>query len=163
MISPDRPDATPTAPRVGRDDAALLEYRVHLARKNPGGAVAVAVFAVLAACIGQFVLGSPLFAAVGVIAILGSTSEFVLPIRYTLTGEKATAAYGLARLEIEWARVRRVRCGAAALRLSPFAVAHRLDAFRGITLWYAPEGEPGSRDDLLRFVRERAPGARVDG
>ncbi len=146
-----------------RDEAVLLEYVVHLMRRRPVRGAVVGFAALLAGCVGLFLLGSPLFALVGIAVIVGSASEFVFPIRYCLTTRRVKVAYGIARLEMEWERVRRVTTGPGGLRLSPFAEETRLDGFRGVTLRAEPEGQPGDLQSLLAIVREHAPEARIDG
>jgi hypothetical protein len=163
MSSTDRIEAAAVTASGSHDEVVLLDYTVHLMRRRPAGALLVAIAVLAVACVGQFLLRSTLLALVGVAVLLGSTAEFVLPIRYTLTTEKATAACGPTRLAIEWSRVRRVARAGEAIHLSPFAAPNRLDAFRGITLRSARDGQPGELEQLLRIARECAPEARIDG
>lgn len=148
--------AGPAPAEEPRSDAALLEWRVHLFRRNPARG-----HIVLAAMAGAGLLGFALFHSfafvlLGPLMVFSATAEYLLPVRYRLTERGAHAAYGAARLEIAWEMVRRVDRGQGALKLSPFNRPNRLDSFRGVLLRFAPDGEPGCRTDVLRLVERFA-------
>lgn len=113
----------------------------------------------LASALGVGMFRSPLFALLGPILLFSATAEYLLPIRYRLTNRRACAAYGAARLEIEWEKVKRRDAGLGAVKLSPFAFANRLDNFRGVLLRFRAPGETGDRDSVMRIVEERFVGA----
>lgn len=121
------------APSDSREEV-LLEYTVHLARTEPARACAVLGCAALSGFLGWALFHSLLFAILGPAMVIAASAEFLLPIRYRLTNRRACAAYGAARLEIEWPQVRRVLVGETGVKLSPLVRAGRLDAFRGVVL-----------------------------
>jgi hypothetical protein len=148
------PEAAPAA--AEREETVLLEWTVHLLRRDPRRAQVVFGAMTFAALAGLMLFRSPLFAVVGAAVIFLSTAEYLLPIRYRLTTLRACAACGVNRLEIRWESVRRLLGGRSAVKLSPLAADSRLEPFRGVLLRFAPEGEPGDRESVLRIIRERA-------
>src|SRR5205823_1360020 len=107
--------------------------------------------AVLAGALGGFLFHSLLFVLLGAALILGAAAEYLFPIRYRLTSKRACASYGLARLEIEWERVRRADWGADAVKLSPFKIPNRLDGLRGVILRF----DQPDRAAIMEMVREQ--------
>lgn len=156
MSATERGEPSPS-PAAECEEAVLLEWTVHLRQRSPQRAVVVYAAMALAAGMGFLLFGSLLFALIGALVIFLSTSEWLLPIRYRLTTHRACVAYGATRLEIAWPQVRRVLLGRTGLRLSPLSFESRLDAFRGVPLRFAPDGEPGCRDEALRVIRSRIP------
>ena len=141
-------------------ETVLIEWTVHLLRRDPARARVVVLAMLLSSALGVWLFRSPLFLFVGPLLLLSATAEYLLPIRYRLTDRRACAAYGLARLEISWDRVKRRDTGSTAVKLSPFAVPNRLDNFRGILLRFGKPGETGQRDDVLRTIDERIAASR---
>jgi len=159
----------PTKPQdrdaEGRPSGSVSEslgWRVHLARSEPVRATVVVAFAAVAGLMGMSLFHSPVSGAVGAAVVLLSCSEFLLPISYRLTDEKASARYGLTAVEIRWSDVKRVLRDGLTLRLSPLARASRLDSFRGVVLRPGPDDSRCSQERLVALIRERAPGAMID-
>ncbi len=142
-----------TAPDA--DEAILLQWTVHLWRQAPAHGLAVAAVAAVAAVMGWWSFHSLLFVLLGPALVLTATAEFLFPAHYRLTARRAMAAYGAARLEIEWERVRRVLVSEECVRLSPFGRPNRLEAFRGVQLRF---GDAETRRSAMAIVRERARG-----
>ena len=145
-----------------REETVLLEWTMHLLREDPKRAWVIVGAMLLAAAIGFLFFFSFLFAALGALLVLTASAEFLLPIRYRLTTERAMASYGLAQLDLRWSKCKRILEGPGAFRLSPFAKESRLDGIRGITLRWAQDEEPASRDAVLQIIRERMESAREE-
>jgi hypothetical protein len=141
--------------KTSGEETVLLEWTVHLLRREPSRAPFVLVAMLFSALLGVCLFRSPVFALLGPVLLLSATAEYLLPIHYRLTDRRACASYGAARLEISWDRVKRRDLGAAMTKLSPFAAPNRLDSFRGVALRFGRPGEPGDRDEVLRIVGER--------
>src|SRR5512145_2388846 len=82
-----------------RDETVLLEWTVHLFRQDPRRAWGILLAAALSAALGFLLFFSPLLALIGPILLLTACAEFVFPIHYRLTTERAMVSYGLARLD----------------------------------------------------------------
>ena len=139
------------------NDDAQLTYTIHLARRRPAqaaGAVAVIAAAALAAGFGFQSLLLGLLAAALLIA---SVSDYLFPLTFTLTDRAAEARGPLHRRRLPWAQVRRVSRDPLGVKLSPFPHPSRLDAFRGIYLWFADNA-----DDVAAFVAHHVK-AEADG
>jgi len=143
-----------------REETVLLEWTMHLLRQDPKRFWVVVGTVFLASAIGFLFFFSFLFAALGALLVLTAAAEFLLPIRYRLTTERATVTYGIAHLDIHWAKVKRILEGPDAFRLSPFEKESRLDGIRGVTLRWLSPGEIADRDSVLRIVKERVADAR---
>ncbi|HUU55468.1 MAG TPA: hypothetical protein VMY87_11170 [Armatimonadota bacterium] len=124
-----------------------LEWTTHLARRRPiqaAAAVAVIAAASLAAGFGfQSVLLGLLAAAL----LIASVSDYLFPLTFTLTNEAAEARGPLHRRRLVWSRVRRVARDDLGVKLSPLLQPSRLDAFRGIYLWFEDNA-----DDVMAFI-----------
>jgi hypothetical protein len=158
-------DHVPITDSSGRGPAGgetvLLEWTVHLLRREPARARVVGVAMALSSALGVWMFRSPLFALLGPVLLLSATAEYLLPIRYRLTDRRACASYGAARLEIAWDRLKRRDVGSESIKLSPFAAPNRLDNFRGVVLRFGNEGGPGSRESVMRIVEERMAACRA--
>jgi hypothetical protein len=134
-------------PSNAREPPEPLEWRVHLASREPAKTMAVFAAAVVASAIG-FLLLSWLGFLVGLGLVLGSTSEFLLPIHYRLSETGARARWGLSVSEIAWKDVKQTRSDALGIKISPLSGKSRLEAFRGVYLRFA-----GNRQEVEAAVR----------
>jgi hypothetical protein len=152
----------PDAPldNTAEGETVLMEWTVHLLRRDPARARIVLLAMGLASALGIWLFRSPLFAVLGPLLLLSATAEYLLPIRYRLTDRRACVAYGAARLEIGWDRVKRRDTGPSAVKLSPFTAPNRLDNFRGVVLRFGAPGEPGQREEVLQIVHDRIAASR---
>jgi len=124
-----------------------MTYTIHLARRRPtqaAAAVAVITAATLAAGFG---FQSLLLGFLAGALLIASVSDYLFPLTFTLTDEAAEARGPLHRRRLAWARVRRVSRDDLGVKLSPLPHPSRLDAFRGIYLWFADNA-----DDVMAFV-----------
>ncbi|HZO90708.1 MAG TPA: hypothetical protein VFB38_20435 [Chthonomonadaceae bacterium] len=139
------------------DAGIMLTWRVHLLRREPHklpGLLAVLIIAVV--CV-WLMFGQALTALVAALLLLGASSDFLLPITYRITEEGVFADGLTSRLALRWKETRRCLREPLGVTLSPLSKPSRLDAFRGVTLRFAPEGEPGDRESVLAAIARFAP------
>ena len=119
----------------------MLEWRVHLARRQPGRAV-LAVLVALAAAAWAGLLFQSLAAAVVTFAVLvGAVGDFLFPLTFRLSREGAEARGPFSWRRILWADVKRVYAGEGEVKLSPLEHGGRREAFRGVLLRCADNQE----------------------
>ena len=145
-----------------REESVLLEWTMHLLRHDPKRVWVIAGAMILAAAIGFLFFFSLIFAVLGALLVLTASAEYLFPIRYRLTTERAMVSYGLAQLDLRWTNCKRILEGSGAFRLSPFAKESRLDGIRGVTLRWEPDEEPANREAVLKVIRERMESARQE-
>ena len=150
----DTPPLSGVGRQVEREETVLLEWNLHLLRQDPNRIWVVAAAMFLAAGIGFLFFFSFTLAALGALLVLTAAAEYLLPIRYRLTTERAMVSYGLAQLDMRWSNVKRIMEGPGAFKLSPFAKESRLDGIRGVTLRWMESGAP-DREALHRIIKER--------
>ncbi len=103
------------------------------------------------------------FAVLCVIIVLASLSEYLFPIRYTISHERIACRTLTSRLEMRWSDVHRMMMNAEGIKLSPLRRASRLDAYRGIYLRFADDpNSPGAPESVLRAVRALGPARSND-
>lgn len=113
----------------------IASWSVHLLRRQPQSGLRL-----LGAALGLFVLSLCVFhsvwlALLPVMAVMLSLSEFVFPIRYTLTAQSAQARHGLTALEIRWTDVRHAYLTEDGIKLSPLRTKNaRFEPLRGVFL-----------------------------
>lgn len=106
------------------------------------------------------VLGTALFrsfwpALLPMLALLFSLSEYVFPIRYTLTAQSASARCGLSVLEIRWADVRHAYLTGDGIKLSPLAAKNsRFEGLRGVFLRFSGDNQDAVIHAVRRFRAE---------
>lgn len=142
----------PTTATTTRPEGAQVEtsWSVHLLRRQPQRVPRLAV-----ALVGVFILALCFFhsfwlALLPAAAVLLSLSEYVFPIRYTLTTQSATAKHGLTSLEICWADVRHAYLTDEGIKLSPLrAKGSRFEPLRGVYLRFGAD----NREAVIAAVR----------
>jgi hypothetical protein len=81
------------------------------------------------------------------ILLVAAVSDYLFPIRYTL-GLDGIEARGLwHRRRMTWKQVRRVGQDDLGVKLSPLPRPSRLEAYRGIYLWFADNA-----DDVMASI-----------
>jgi len=108
----------------------------------------VVAAALLAGVVGWAIMGNPILAAFGILMVLGPSSEFLLPIRYSVTAQGASSRWGVNTTMIAWQDVRRVVKGDSGIKLSPLEKPGRMSAFRGVYLRFGKE----NRQEIERAV-----------
>jgi hypothetical protein len=137
------------------EQAAELEWTVHLIRQRPAAAWRIAVCFLATLAFGTVVFGSVLPALLLGTALLLSVSEYWLPVRYTLGPSGARSRWGLVTLEMPWSDVRHAYLTDEGIKLSPLTVpGSRMESLRGVFLRF------GDNKDLVietvRALRERS-------
>jgi hypothetical protein len=136
------------------------EWTVHLARRNPRKTAAAGAMIALGAVAAWWGFRSILAGILSLALLVGSVSDYLLPVRYRLSEAGAEAAGLLFRRRMKWSEVRRVVRDELGVKLSPLPRHSRLEAYRGIYLWFAGNGE-AVVDEIAQ--RTGLPLRRVDG
>ncbi len=118
-----------------------LVWTVKLYDREPAKRYAVFFFALAAGAAGLLFFQSAVFALIGFVAILASTAEFWLPLRYRLDERGASVRCGLSVTAIDWPDVKRVVLAKEGWKLSPLGNEGRLSPFRGVYLRFGEEPE----------------------
>jgi len=139
----------PSASRV--EDQAILTWTVHLARIQPAK-TAVSVAFVCAATAAGWVLVGPFVAVLVAAALIASLADFLLPVHYVISRDKALAKMIGRVSEIKWQDVKRCYLDDSGVKLSPLDRVSRLEAFRGVYLRFA-----GNEDEVIETVKALRP------
>jgi hypothetical protein len=126
-----------------------LVWEVRLGADQTPRRLIVVAIALLAGLIGIAWTHQAIIGVIGCLAILFSTSELFLPIRYRLDGTGASSNVGLSKTAIDWADVKRMTEDQKGVKLSPLAENSRLEPFRGVYLRFA-----GNQDEVLAKIRQ---------
>lgn len=143
---------------AGSDEAAAPEDDVELRwakslwSREPWKRYVVLGCAVLAAIAGYLMMGHPLHAVIGLVAVLGVTAEFWLPLRFKMDGKGASVRCGFSVTAIEWPSVKRAIRGEEGIKLSPLERSGRTSPFRGVFLRFE-----GNEDEVRAFVEAHLP------
>lgn len=134
-------------------ERVLLEWRTHLALRQPRKALLTAAAILLGSLIVLISSRNPLLAGVCVLVLLAALAEFLFPLHYRLTEGGAQMRNFLSVRYLPWERVRRCYRGARGIKLSPLARPDWREAFRGLTLWV--EGE--QQEQAVAVIRALRP------
>lgn len=148
----------PTAPQSQtRNEEVVLTWTVHLARRNPAGRARVFACVAAVAAVGLFVFHNVWLALLPAAALLFSVSEYLFPIRYKLSGQKAEMRCGLTVLEIAWRDVRHAFRAEDGIKLSPLRKKNgRMEALRGIFLRFDETNAEAVTDAVRQLRQEKA-------
>ena len=135
-----------------------IEWSIHLARRRPRQAAGAIGLIVLGAAAAGFGFGSALLGGLAAILLVASVSDYLFPLRFALTEAGAEARGALLRRRIAWSQVRRARRDHLGVKLSPLPRHSRLDAYRGIYLWFE-----GNDDDVMSFIAHHVRPEAVGG
>lgn len=134
-----------------------MEWIVRLWEQAPEKRWLALLVAIGSAGLGWVLFRAVILAFVGFAAIMGSTSEYWLPLRFKLDARGASVRCGVSVTAIDWSAVKRVAESEIGVRLSPLEKPTRTAQFRGVFLRYA-----GNRDQVLEYVNNlRGEGARL--
>lgn len=131
------------------DPPAEYAWRVHLARREPGRALAVGAILLAVVAWTTWAYRNPLLPAAAAFLLLGAVGEFLFPTRYRLTLEAAEVRNPFYWRRIAWKEVKRVGVGEHAIRLSPLRYPSPRDTFRGVLLRW-----DGNREEVLERIRQ---------
>jgi hypothetical protein len=107
------------------------------------------VLCIIVAGISGCLIVGPLSGLIAVLALLGALSEFLAPIKCTLTPEYAEIHTITNTKRIMWSEVAACAYSDQALRVSTVTQSSPLFSFRGITMHYGQ-----NRDEVLDYVRK---------
>ncbi|MCS6920074.1 MAG: hypothetical protein NZM28_09915 [Fimbriimonadales bacterium] len=116
-------------------EPTVLRWQVHLARRQPERLPVIMLALVGAPVLGAWLMGHWIFALDALWMLWSATADFLLPIRYEADLEGVRQRGWSPRL-MRWEKVKRVVWGEDGVLLSPFAHPSRLNAYRGVFLWY---------------------------
>jgi len=137
---------------ITTDNEVVLTWRIHLAKEQPqqlaGILVAMAGMGMLAYVLFQNLIPAIVMAFV----FLGSLSDFLLPVTYTLTKKEASASTLVGKQVIAWEKVRKCYLHEDGIKLSPLGRKSRLEAYRGVFLRFN-----GNQEELIEAVRKLRP------
>ena len=131
------------------DEQLAYRWTVHLARQMPERLPVVVLVLLGAPLLGGMLMGHWLFGLVAFWMLFSATADYLLPIRYEADAQ-GVRQRGLAPRVMRWEQVKRVVWGEDGVLLSPFAHPSRLNAYRGVFLWYGDQ-----REIIESLVRER--------
>jgi hypothetical protein len=105
------------------------------------------VFIIGTSVLAAYAFGSPFYGVLAAILLTASVGDYLFPLTFALS-ESGVEARGLIhRRRMSWNQVRRVVRDDLGVKLSPLPRPSRLDAFRGIYLWF-----DGNADDVMAAI-----------
>jgi hypothetical protein len=138
LTAPPRDAVVPLLTSENHDDAVLLVWTVHLLHGQVNRLPRIALVVGCVLVCGSVTFHNILLAVLPALALLFSLSDFLFPIRYTLTRHCARAQQGPMTWEIAWHEVRHAYLASDGVKLSPLArPGSRLEPLRGVLLRYA--------------------------
>lgn len=133
------------------EDQAILTWTVHLARTHPAKAAVSVALVCAAAALGCIVAG-PFVGVIVAAALFASLADFLLPVRYVISREKASVKMIGKSSEIRWLDVKRCYLDESGVKLSPLDRVSRLEAFRGVYLRFGD-----NKEDVVEAVKSLRP------
>ncbi len=124
-----------------------MEWSIHLARRQfrkAADAIALILVASLAAA---YAFASALLGMLACVLLVASISDFLFPMRFVLSEAGVEARGLLHRRRMAWSQVRRVVRDEFGVKLSPLARRSRLEAYRGIYVWFE-----GNSEEVMAFI-----------
>lgn len=122
------------------EQPAELRWQVHLAKRQPERLPVILLALVGAPVLGAWLMGHWIFGLAALWMLWSATADFLLPIRYEADATGVRQRGWSPRL-MRWEKVKRVVWGEDGVLLSPFAHPTRLNAYRGVFLWYGDHRE----------------------
>jgi len=133
----------------------LLEWTVHAARLDPGKTARAAVALFAAGILVGLVWGSVTSGAVAFALLFLSASEYLLPVRFSLTSEGVSSRSLTTHRRILWQNVRRALSDHDGIKVSPLRRPSRLEPFRGVYL-RLPANDAAFRERVLAAIFSHA-------
>jgi len=120
---------------------ARLTWTVHLARRQPRRTAALLFVIVAASIAAAYGFGSGFWGLLALALLVASVSDFLFPVRYSIGPEGVEVRGPIHRRRMTWQQVRRVAKDDRGVKLSPLSRPSRLEAYRGIYLWFADNAD----------------------
>lgn len=154
QMSPAPEQAAP-ASATAVESAPALCWSVHLLREQPDKAKWLAASLLATLVLGLVLFHSLLLAMLPVMALALSLSEWLFPIRYTLTDTLARAQNGLTTLEMTWRDVRHAYLADDGIKLSPLRGKNsRFESLRGIFLRFGEDNAEQVKATVKHYLDE---------
>lgn len=125
---------------MSEETPLVHRWQVHLAKVQPERLPVVLLALLGAPLLGAWLMGHWIFGLVALWMLWSATADYLLPIRYEADAN-GVRQRGWSPRVMRWERVRRVVWGENGVLLSPFAQPSRLNAYRGVFLWYGDQRE----------------------
>ena len=135
-----------------------MQWSLHLARRQPRKAAAALALIAAASITAGYGFGSLILGLLAALLLIASISDFLFPLTFVLTDDGVAVRGLLHRRRMAWSQVRRVARDELGVKLSPLARRSRLDAYRGIYLWFE-----GNDDDVMSFIAHHVRPEAVGG
>lgn len=143
------------ATAVPQAQEVVLTWTVHLLRREPGRAKILALCLGVALLLGLLLFHNLALALLPVAVFALSLSDFLFPVRYTLTAQGAQARSLVSHLEMPWMDVRHAYIAADGVKLSPLRQrGSRWEPLRGIFLRFDNENQDAVIDCVQRLREE---------
>jgi hypothetical protein len=126
------------------ENKTILEWEVHLARKYPWKTIISLIIIAYVGLLGYYIVST--ICGIAAALIIGLyISDFLLPVKYKITSEKATSKSILFSHEVEWTKVVRCTKDRMGVKLSSVKKGSVLESFRGVYLRYNENNEDVDR------------------
>jgi hypothetical protein len=133
------------------EDTPILSWTVHLARKQPRKLALIFPIFLLTLFWAYYLVG--VFGiAVAFLGLTAALADFLFPVHYEITTQRATCRRLLGITEIRWGNVKRCYLDDLGVKLSPLPRLSRLEAYRGVFLRF--DGNDSEVIEAVRSVRE---------
>ena len=136
-----------------------LVWRIHLSAQNRKALPGVASSILLAAVLASLLFHTIIAGAVALILLIGAIREFLFPMEYQISSAGVRCKYAGSILELSWKDVRRLIVERRQVTLTSLAEPGWLDTFRGVSLRFAADGQPGCRSQVFQACLQYAPDA----
>lgn len=145
---------------VAAKEIVLMEWQVHLARRQPAKLWPTLVAMIAAGLLVQLATRNPLLAILTLLLLAFAAGEFLFPIHYRLT-ESGVYVRNLLNIRyLPWSGLRRCYRGKQGIKLSPLPYGGWREAFRGIQLRVEGEAQEPIIE-LINQMRPEVPEAKV--
>jgi hypothetical protein len=132
-------------------------WRIHIAARRPGRSVLAALaFVALSAGVGAL-YRAPLYSAVGLALLFGSTAAYWIPREYRLYADRVEVVVAGRAVSRPWSQFLACFRDADAVFLSPTGLSTGLARFRGMTVFLPPDG-----DDVAAAIKHYVSIGRED-
>jgi len=124
-----------------------MQWSLHLARRHPRKAAAAVALVVLASLAAGYGFRSVFLGLLAGLLLVASISDFLFPLTFILTDDGVAVRGLLHRRRMAWSQVRRVARDELGVKLCHLSRRSRLDAYRGIYVWFE-----GNSEDVMAFI-----------
>jgi hypothetical protein len=137
----------------GKAPEIVLSWTVSLAgRENLVKTLAALAAMTGVLALGAYLYGNVLLVTIGALIFFLATAEYFFPMRFWLTEEAAFRRTVFGTKFIRWSNIRHCYLDEKGIKLSPLKGPSRMEAFRGLFLYFGK-----NRDELVEAVRNLAP------